>query len=180
MYREISHVELSTELLGQLQKGAFLTVKSGEKVNTMTISCGSIGFLWMKPMFTVMVRYSRYTHELIENAESFTVSFPLNGQLKNELSVCGTKSGRDINKMEECNFSLKNGSLKDTMIIDECDLHLECKIVCRQPVNENMPSEEIKSNIYSNKDYHVLYHGEIIKAYVKQPAIYNIKGRGKV
>jgi flavin reductase (DIM6/NTAB) family NADH-FMN oxidoreductase RutF len=168
MYREISHMEFSKELFEQLKKGAFLTVKQGEKINTMTISCGSMGFLWTKPMFTVMVRYSRYTHELIKNANSFTVSFPLSGQLKNELNICGTKSGKDTNKIDECKFTLKEGSLANTVIIDECDLHLECKIVYKQPVDKNMICKKIRECIYSNEDYHVLYFGEIIKAYMKQ------------
>jgi flavin reductase (DIM6/NTAB) family NADH-FMN oxidoreductase RutF len=167
MYREINLMDLSTGLLNQLHRGAFLTVKSGEKVNTMTISCGSLGFLWMRQMFTVMVRYSRYTHELIENAESFTVSFPLKGQLENELTICGTKSGRNIDKIKECKFSLKEGRLNDTMIIDECDLHLECRIVYKQPVDKDIICEEIKKHVYSNEDYHILYFGEIIKAYTR-------------
>lgn len=163
MYKEINCLELSTEILNQLIKGAFLTVKSGEKINTMTISCGSLGSLWMKPMFTVMVRCSRYTHELIENAESFAVNFPLNEQLKNELTICGTQSGRNMNKIKECKLSLKDGNLSNTMIIDECDLCLECKIVYKQLVDENALCKEIKSSIYPNNDYHVFYFGEIIK-----------------
>ncbi len=167
MYKEINFTENSKELLDQLQKGAFLTVKSGDQVNTMTIAWGSLGFMWHKPVFTAMVRYSRYTYDLIEKAEDFTVSFPLNGQLKKELGICGTKSGKDMDKFKECNLTLKEGEAVKSPVIDECDLHIECKIVYKQPMDENAICQEIKDKAYENGNYHVLYYGEIVKAYVK-------------
>lgn len=168
MYKEINFAEMSKELLNQISKGAFLTVKSGDKVNTMTIGWGSLGVIWSKPMFTIAVRYSRYTHELIEKTQDFTVSFPLKGQLKKELGICGTKSGRDIDKFKECNLTLKEGELVNSPVIDECDLHLECKIVYKQPMDENALCNGIKEKAYANGDYHVLYYGEIVKAYIKE------------
>ena len=59
------------EMLTQLPLGAFLTVKSGDRVNTMTIGWGTIGFMWGKPIMTVMVRYSRHTHQLIKTPPIF-------------------------------------------------------------------------------------------------------------
>jgi flavin reductase (DIM6/NTAB) family NADH-FMN oxidoreductase RutF len=101
MYRKIEFSSSSKDLLQQLQKGAFLTVKLEDKVNTMTIAWGSLGFMWNKPVFIAMVRYSRYTYELIDKAEDFTISLPLQGQLKKALGLCGSKSGRDIDKIKE-------------------------------------------------------------------------------
>src|SRR6056297_3293056 len=89
--------------------GAFLTVKDGKKLNTMTIGWGSIGFIWGRPMFTVLVRHSRYTHNLIENTDQFTVSVPLNGQLKKETDYCGSHSGRDVDKFKELGLELIEG-----------------------------------------------------------------------
>lgn len=167
MYREMSITEFSGDLLNQLNKGAFLIVKSKEKLNVMTISCGSIGFTWMKPTFTIMVRRSRYTYELMEESENYTVSFPFSGQLKNELAVCGTMSGRNIDKIKECRFSLKEGSLTNTFILDECEFHLECKIIYKHLIDKTKLDSKIKENIYANEDYHVLYFGEIVRAYKK-------------
>jgi flavin reductase (DIM6/NTAB) family NADH-FMN oxidoreductase RutF len=168
MYREVKFTEISKELLEQLPKGAFLTVKSGEKVNTMTIAWGSLGFMWYKPVFTAMVRYSRYTYDLIEKAEDFTVSFPLKGQLKEELGMCGTKSGRDMDKIKECGLTLKDGETVDTPVIDECDLHVECKIVFKQPMDEKFVDVEVRNKAYGQGNYHVLYYGEIEKIYIKE------------
>jgi len=147
MYKEFDFCEVSQELLQQLQKGAFLTVKSGNKVNTMTIAWGSLGYMWNRPVFTAMVRYSRYTYELIKDASEFTVSFPLKGQLDRTLSVCGTKSGRDIDKFKECSLTLKEGVSTETPIIDDCDLHLECRIVYSQEMNAEKLDGKIKGKL---------------------------------
>ncbi len=168
VYREISITEFSNELLDQLRQGAFLVVKAGEKVNIMTISCGSLGYTWMRPTFTVMIRYSRYTYALMESADSFAVSFPLKGQLKTELNICGTASGRYTDKARECKLSLKEGRLNGTMVVDDCDLHLECKVIYKNPVDITGLDKEIRESIYRNADYHVFYIGEIVRAYIKE------------
>lgn len=146
-------------------KGAFLTVKDGDKVNTMTIGWANVGYQWRKPVFTVLVRKSRYTYELIDNAKEFTVSLPVNVDLKKELGICGTKSGRDIDKFKECNLTLKEGKVVNTPVIGECDMHYECKIVYKQEMDPNFLCEDIKNSSYKNGDYHVLYYGEIVDWY---------------
>ena len=168
MYKKINYTDASKAAIEQIQKGAFLTVKSGEKINTMTIGWGSIGFAWGKPVFTVLVRYSRYTYELIEKAEDFTVSIPLKGQLKSELAYCGTKSGKDVDKFKECNLDLKESQNVKSPIIDNCDLHFECKIIFKQPMDENNLAQEIKDKSYSSGNLHVIYYGEILNSYIKE------------
>jgi flavin reductase (DIM6/NTAB) family NADH-FMN oxidoreductase RutF len=149
------------------KQGAFLTVKNGDLVNTMTISWGNIGFEWNKPIFTVLVRESRYTYELMEKASEFTVSIPLSDSLKPALAFCGSKSGRDVDKFKECNLSLESGKSVETPIISDCELHYECKIVYKQAMDPEMLSDEIKKSCYMNGNYHTIYYGEIISCYIK-------------
>lgn len=149
------------------RKGAFLTVKSDDKVNTMTISWGNIGFEWNRPIFTVLVRHSRYTHELIEDSNDFTISIPLDDNLKKELAYCGSKCGRDINKFKECNLTLEPSRIVSSPIISECKLHYECKIVYKQDMNPELLSEEVKKTSYASGDYHTIYYGEIVSCYEK-------------
>lgn len=146
-------------------KGAFLTVKSNDKVNTMTIGWGQIGYQWKRPVFMVMVRKSRYTYELMENATEFTVSIPTDDKMKEALKICGTKSGRELDKIKECNLSLKESNKIETPIISDCKLQYECKIVYKQEMNNEFLDKEIDENMYSNGDYHVLYYGEILDCY---------------
>jgi len=74
-------------VLKNISKGAFLTVASDERINTMTIGWGSLGHLWGKPIFMIMVRKSRYTYQLIEKSNEFTVTLPEDNDLKKELNL---------------------------------------------------------------------------------------------
>lgn len=163
--KEVKFNEYSKELMEQLPKGAFLTVKDGEKVNTMTIGWGSLGVIWMKPIFTVLVRFSRYTYELIQDAEEFTVSVPLKNDLAKALAFCGTRSGRDYDKFKECGLTLREGQKVDTPVIEECELHYECKVVYKQVMEPATLDKEIRDKKYSNNDYHVMFYGEIVSSY---------------
>ena len=154
---------LETTMNSLHKQGAFLTVKHGEIVNTMTISWGNIGFEWNRPIFTVLVRKSRYTHELLEKATEFSVSVPLSNTLKKALVLCGTKSGRDIDKIKESGLILKNGESIAVPSIEGCEMVYECKIVYKQDMNPDLLSEDIKDKIYGDNDYHTIYYGEITK-----------------
>lgn len=168
MFKSIKYTEMSKEMLQQLPKGAFLTVKDGDQLNTMTIGWGSIGYMWNKPVFIAMVRYSRHTFDLIEKAQDFTVSYPLNGQLKEALKFCGTKSGRDMDKIKECSLKLSPGNKVNTPIIEDCDLHFECKIIYSQPMDEQQLAKEIRDRAYPQGDYHMMYFGEILEVAVRE------------
>lgn len=165
--KEITFQELSEDLLTQLVKGAFLTVKSFDKVNTMTIGWGTLGYIWNKPVFMVPVRYTRHTYSMIDRVESFSVSVPVDQDLKKALAFCGTKSGRDMDKIKECGLTLAESQIIDTPIIADCALHLECKIVYKQAMEPGTLSRDIRTSSYPNNDFHVLYYGEIVKAYYK-------------
>ncbi|CDI49116.1 flavin reductase family protein [Clostridium tetani] len=148
-------------------KGAFLTIKDDDKVNTMTIGWANIGYQWRMPVFLVMVRKSRYTYELIEKASEFTVSIPVDVNLKKELAFCGSKSGRDVDKIKECNLKLENGKKIETPIIDNCEMHFECKILYKEAMVKENLSEDIKDKFYKDGDYHTFYYGEILDCYIK-------------
>ncbi len=168
MKRDIKFNEFSHEMIEGLKKGAFLTVKDGNKANTMIIGWGNIGIVWGKPIFTVEVRYSRYTYELLEKTSEFTVSIPIKKDLKEALSICGSKSGRDIDKFKECNLTAEEGKAISTPIVGDCELHYECKVVYKQAMEPGTLDKEIKDKYYSNNNYHVIYYGEIVASYIKE------------
>ena len=89
--KKINAFEQGEAILKTLSKGAFLTTAADGKQNTMTIGWGSLGFKWGQPTFTVMVRQSRYTKELIDANPEFTVSFPVKKALPKH-SVCAAAS----------------------------------------------------------------------------------------
>ena len=143
--------------------GAFLTVKGGAGVNTMTISWGFVGFMWNKPQFITVVRPQRYTKDILDSgADCFTISIPFDGHLKEALSVCGTKSGRDIDKGTVVKFAPARAVASP--IVTECGLYYECKINMSQQLDGKLLIPEIVQQFY-NDDFHYLYFGEIVECY---------------
>jgi flavin reductase (DIM6/NTAB) family NADH-FMN oxidoreductase RutF len=102
-------------------EGVFLVVldKNG-RANSMTIGWGEVGIIWSRPVFTVLVRRSRYTYDCLLSADSFTVNVPSTGQLEEELLFCGTKSGRDLDKAAACGLTLIAAREVSSPIIEEC------------------------------------------------------------
>jgi flavin reductase (DIM6/NTAB) family NADH-FMN oxidoreductase RutF len=135
-------------------------------VNPMTIGWGQVGIIWGRPVFSVFVRTSRYTHRCLQMAESFTISVPRLGEMAEELALCGTKSGRDLDKVEACGLRLVPGQSVDTPILGQCGLHYECAIMARCQLKESdLVSADIR-RFYKTIDLHQIVLGEILSAYV--------------
>ncbi len=152
---------------GLAGNGVFLNVKTPAGiVNPMTIGWGQVGIVWGLPVFTVYVRKSRYTYECLQAVDSFTVSVPRLGELADELKLCGTKSGRDLDKAQACGFSIIPGQSVDTPILGECGLHYECSILARCQLEEtNIASDDVR-RFYKTMDLHQIVLGKILNAYV--------------
>lgn len=147
-------------------QGAFLTAGNSNKANTMTISWGSVGYMWRKPMFMALVRESRYTNEFLDLGKSYTISIPYKDNMKAAISICGGKSGRDIDKEKEANIKFLPAKSVESPIIADCDRYYECRIVFKQEMDINNIDENIKKAFYpENETKHVLYFGEIVEQY---------------
>ena len=167
MMQEITYNHYAKEALDRLTKGAFLNVSHDGQDNTMTIGWGSLGYIWRKPIIMVMVRYSRHTYRMLDEAGEFTVSIPFGEAFKKELAFCGTKSGKDTNKFEGCNLASTRAHKVNAPLIEGCDLHYECKVVYKQAMEPGMIPREHDDKFYKNNDFHVLFYGEIVGTYVK-------------
>ena len=161
--READYMKDADKLMARIKKGAFLTVKSGDQTNTMTIGWATIGIMWHKPVMMVAVRSSRHTFGIIEQAHDFTVSVP-STDMKKEIMFCGTKSGRDFNKFEECSLSTRDSRQVSTPIIHIPGLHYECGIVYKTAMTPEYLDSKLEE-LYPEKDYHTLYFGQILECY---------------
>jgi len=168
MYQTIPYEMLSDRMLKQMPKGIFLTVKTDELVNTMVIGWGQIGFIWGKQVFIAYVRYTRHTYDMLEKTQEFTISVPLESDLRQELAFCGRKSGRDMDKIQACGLKLAPGRKVKTPIVEACELHYECKVIYKQPLDGKLIEESIKTKYYEDDDYHMVYYGEIVDSYLYQ------------
>jgi flavin reductase (DIM6/NTAB) family NADH-FMN oxidoreductase RutF len=161
--RDMDYLAVAQTAIDRIRAGAFLTVRAGERLNTMTIGWAFIGFCWRKPMFVVAVRDSRHTFALIEEAEDFTVSIP-SGDMREAIQFCGTRSGRDVDKFAACGLKATAGRRVTSPIVDAAGLHFECHIVYRSAMDPAFLAEDLTS-LYPQKDYHTLYFGEIMACY---------------
>lgn len=115
--------EDAIDLIGR--QWMLVTAGTPQHFNTMTASWGGIGFLWGKPVVYVFIRPERYTHDFVEAQDRFTLSF-FPEDCRQALALCGKKSGRDCNKVEEAGLSpvvLDN----DTVGFAESRLSLVCR-----------------------------------------------------
>ena len=148
----IDPFDYAGEFSKHMGKGILLTTKAKGMVNTMTIGWGTVGIEWGRPMFVAYVRESRYTRQLLDENPEFTVNCPV-GQIDGKiLGLCGTKSGRQMDK------------------IKELPLTLECRVVYRNPQPTQQLPQEILDRYYPEKDgirdFHYAYYGEIVSAYI--------------
>ena len=153
-------MEFNTEIFSLFdKKWALLTAGSIEKHNTMTISWGGLGTIWNKPVATVYVRKSRYTHEFMDDNEYFTISF-YPETFKNRLSILGSVSGRDEDKIKRaCITPVKAGK---SVSFKEAEVTLVCKKLFKQELSpENIPEDIVKS-MYLDNDFHDMYIGEVV------------------
>jgi flavin reductase (DIM6/NTAB) family NADH-FMN oxidoreductase RutF len=161
--KNVNYLAVAEAAMKKIKTGAFLTVKAGERLNTMTIGWATIGFCWQKPIFMIMVRNSRHTFSIIEDAADFTVSVPAL-DMKNAILYCGTQSGRDVDKFQELGMEAKTAQQTTSPIMDVPGLHFECRIVHKSAMDPQFLDESYHS-FYPEKDYHTLYFGEILECY---------------
>lgn len=168
---EAGYFDYLNETLDVLGKPGLLLVSTDAdgKPNAMTIGWGTVGIIWGKPIFVVLVRPSRYTHGLMEQTEDFTVNVP-SAELREAVAFCGSKSGRDYDKFAEKGLTAVPGKKVKSPIIDECVIHYECKVVHKNDVLKDELASAIVSSAYPAGDFHTIYYGEILSVYASPDA----------
>ncbi len=151
------------QVMKQIKAGAFLVVRAGDDLNVMTIGWASFGIIWGKPIMTVAVRPTRHTFGIIERAHDFSVSVPAAGMAK-EIEFCGTRSGRNCDKVKECGLETFPAVKVHAPILAIAGTHVECNIVCKTAIDPDKLADDYKK-LYPNKDFHTLYFGEIVDCY---------------
>lgn len=171
MKREVNVFDYAGQILKAVSKGVLMTTAADGQVNTMTIGWGHLGTIWYKPVFIAYVRESRYTKAMVEKNGEFTVNIPLAPVDQNILGVCGTKSGRDMDKIKELGLTIEEADTIAAPGIKELPLTLECKVIYKQDQDPSAIDPDSLQRFYApgsrnEGDYHTAYYGEITKAYI--------------
>lgn len=175
MKKKIDVFEYANDIIKAIPKGVLITSKA-DKINSMTIGWGSLGVEWGLPIFTAYIRTGRFTAEQIQKNPEFTVNIPVGDFNKKLLGVCGSNSGRNIDKIKELGLTLVDANKISVPAIKELPLTLECKVIYKQTqilseIPENIqkscyPQDIPSSNPMCNKDVHIAFYGQIVDAYI--------------
>lgn len=142
-----------------------ITAGTAEACNTMTASWGGVGVLWQAPAATCYVRPQRYTKKFLDEQEYFTLTF-FPEEYRDALKLCGTKSGRDVDKVKECGFTVKTAAC-GAPYFAEAELVLVCRKRYVQDFDPAAIPADVKAKQYPNEDYHTMYIGEIVEVLSK-------------
>ena len=169
------YAQVITDALGH---GGVLLNTNGEKFNSMVIGWAGLGRVWNLSAFTVYVREHRYTKAQLDATREFTVSAPLEGQgpVPHIAKVCGTMSGRDVDKVADAGLTLEEPLVIRTPGVREYPLTLECRVLYAQPQDLDLIPADLRATFYpegvdwhdpmANSDPHTAYIGQIVGAYI--------------
>ena len=150
-----------------------------EKSNAMTIGWGGIGTLWGRTALTVYVAEKRYTKEVMDKAEYFTVMV-FDVKDSKVLNYMGTKSGRDEDRSatqgDACPDKKAQAlglhtayTANGTPYYTEAAMVIECKIMYAAPFEPQYFKSDAPKKMYANfpAGIHSMYIGEVINAWKK-------------
>jgi flavin reductase (DIM6/NTAB) family NADH-FMN oxidoreductase RutF len=161
--RLVDYTTCVEETIQAFKESRVLLVVQGKQgpPNAMAIGWGQIGVIWSKPIFTVLVRPSRYTYTLIEETGEFSIGIVPPG-LKKVVQYCGQVSGRDHDKFKEKGLIVIPATHIKTPLIKECVIQYECKIVYTHDLIPAGLAAPIVADCYPKGDLHRLYVSEIL------------------
>ncbi len=142
-----------------------ITAGTPERCSTMTASWGGLGVIWGAPSATCYIRPQRYTKEFVDREEYFTLAF-FGEEHRKALQLCGSRSGREVDKVKECGFTVKAAEC-GAPYFEEAELVLVCRKRFAQEMDAAGIPEDVKKQWYPDEDYHTLYIGEIVEVLEK-------------
>ena len=165
--QKINVSDYAGEIIKAMRPGILLTTKVGDKVNSMTIGWGTLGVIWEKLVFVAYVRRQRFSREMLDKCREFTVNVPIGDFQRKILGVCGSKSGRDIDKVQAAGLTLVDPEVVSVPAIKELPLTLECRVLYSQEQESDTFIDEITRKFYTlETGDHICYYGEIVSAYI--------------
>jgi flavin reductase (DIM6/NTAB) family NADH-FMN oxidoreductase RutF len=132
----------------------------------MTASWGHLGIMWNLPVAICYIRPQRHTFEFANRYPDYTLTF-FEEKYRKTLQYCGTKSGRDTDKIKDCGLTPKETE-SGNVYFEEARMVLECRKIYQDDMRpDHFIRPEIAKKNYPRNDFHRFYFGEIIQALSK-------------
>ncbi len=163
MFKQISPKEIPDNLIKAISQ-EWMLISAGDEngYNMMTASWGFAGEMWGNDSVIAMIRPQRYTMKFVEENDYFTLSFY--GDRKDIHKVCGSQSGRDVNKTELTGLTPVFSD--DTVYFEEARLVLICKKQYLDTLKKECFTDDEPLKWYDN-DFHNMIIGKIEKVLIK-------------
>ena len=133
--------------------------------NTMTASWGGLGVLWGIDVAFMFIRPSRHTFHFANGSPLFTLSF-LDASYKKALDICGSESGRDIDKAARAGITpirFETGVAAGAIGFKEAKENIVCRKLYTHDFNPvEFLDPPLIEKAYNGKDYHRMFIGEIL------------------
>jgi flavin reductase (DIM6/NTAB) family NADH-FMN oxidoreductase RutF len=99
--------------------------KEGKEKNIITVGMFNL-FSLKPPILGIAVMTSRQSYKLLEENEDFVINVPGKDML-DAVMICGSKSGKKIDKFVEANLTAEPGKKVKSPKIKEALMNIECK-----------------------------------------------------
>ena len=162
---ELNFWENASEILGRMCGEGVLCVvcDSNLSSNIITLGWGLIGPSYHgHPVFAIAITPQRYSWGLLEEVPEFVIAVP-DDSLREAVHLCGTRSGRDIDKWKEAGLTPVPSLSVRPPSIQECPINIECRVYTRvvpphfllTPAPRKAPADR----------QHTIYFAEVLGAY---------------
>ncbi len=101
-----------------------LATVSGEKDNIITLAMCHV-FSFKPPYLGIGVAPRRFSYGLLKESKDFAINIP-DRKLLRETELCGTKSGRKVDKFETSGLTREKAKVVSAPLIAECPVNIEC------------------------------------------------------
>ncbi|MBQ7828028.1 MAG: flavin reductase [Clostridia bacterium] len=168
VFNEIKPTELSENVFSEIgNRWMLLTAydPANGRVNAMTASWGGMGVLWNRPVLFAFVRPQRYTYGLLNHSDVCSACFLEDGH-RPALQICGTKSGRDTDKIAES--GLTPVELDGVWGFAEAIRVMKLKKLFVADMEKDHFIDPTLLKNYSAEDYHRVFVYEIETVYEKE------------
>lgn len=154
--------ECASEILNRMRScGVLCTVVDTEgKQNLLTLGWGQIGpFYHGHPVFAIAVAPPRHSWRFLEDVPEFVIAVPDDG-LKAAAELCGTKSGRDMDKFKAAGLTPVPSAHVKAPSIAECPINVECRTYTRvHPPHMLLTPEHRQRPV---EEQHTIYFAEVL------------------
>ena len=134
------------------------------KANPMTVGWTMITS-GSPPMMAIALAHKRYTAEAIRHSKCFTLVYP-SSNMEAEVLFFGTKSGRDIDKLDVTGCKTQKATSIDSVLLSDAAANFECILE-----NEIVTGD------------HILFIGKVVASHINtepQKRLYTVAPGGKM